>query len=192
MSIMRLFSPKQKPSASLAFSRKVMVGAFLGLAASLASVPAAQAQKMDEIAAFKDWRVYTSQEKGNKVCFMHSEPVSSSGAEGKKRGAVSIQISHRPADGRYDEIVVNVGYSFKEGAEARVTIGSRAFSMFTQGEHAWNYGTKADRDMVKAIKAGSKLIVNAQSSRGTKTKDTFSLSGTTAAYERLEKECPRK
>lgn len=190
---MRRLSPVfQRPVTITGRILSVPVLAMLAIAGAAGFSATASAVDMTEAGAFNDWRVYTSTEGGKKVCFMHSEPTSSRGAEGRQRGAVSVQISHRPEDARYDEIVINIGYPFADGKQAQVKIGAKRFSMFTQEEHAWNYGSQADRDMVKAIKAGSTMIVEGESSRGTTTTDEFSLSGSTAAYEKLEAECPRK
>ena len=46
-----------------------------------------------------------------------------------------------------------------------------------------------DVEIIKAMKKGAKAILTAKSSRGTKTQDTFSLLGFTAALEDAEKRC---
>ena len=61
--------------------------------------------------------------------------------------------------------------------------------MFTRGENAWNYDTKADRSMIKAMKAGSRMVVKGRSQRGTQTTDTYSLSGFTAAFNAISNAC---
>lgn len=52
--------------------------------------------------------------------------------------------------------------------------------------------SEEDRKLVKAMKAGSKMVVVGYSSRGTKTTDTYSLSGFTAAYNAISKACNTK
>ncbi len=46
-----------------------------------------------------------------------------------------------------------------------------------------------DAKIVTALKRGTNAILSARSGRGTLTKDTFSLSGFTAAVEDAEKRC---
>ena len=43
--------------------------------------------------------------------------------------------------------------------------------------------------MIYAMKKGIKLIVTGVSTRGTKTVDTYTLTGFTAAYNKLTKDC---
>ncbi|NCV18636.1 MAG: hypothetical protein EBW42_07685, partial [Rhodobacterales bacterium] len=46
-----------------------------------------------------------------------------------------------------------------------------------------------DKKMVQAMKRGAKATLTGRSSRGTKTEDTFSLKGFTAAVEDASKRC---
>ena len=48
---------------------------------------------------------------------------------------------------------------------------------------------KDDKDIVAAMKRGSRMIVDGVSSRGTKTKDTYSLTGFTSAYKAISNKC---
>jgi invasion protein IalB len=61
--------------------------------------------------------------------------------------------------------------------------------MFTNGEWAWAPTDEADKKMVQAMKRGAKATLTGRSSRGTKTEDTFSLKGFTAAVEDASKRC---
>ena len=49
--------------------------------------------------------------------------------------------------------------------------------------------TIADKKMIQAMKRGAKATLTGRSSRGTKTEDTFSLKGFTAAVEDASKRC---
>ena len=46
-----------------------------------------------------------------------------------------------------------------------------------------------DKDIVAAMKRGSRMIINGTSFKGTKTKDTYSLSGFTSAYKAISNKC---
>ena len=48
---------------------------------------------------------------------------------------------------------------------------------------------KTDNEMVNAMKRGSRMVVYGTSSRGTKTKDTYSLSGFANAYRAISNKC---
>jgi hypothetical protein len=57
-------------------------------------------------------------------------------------------------------------------------------------EAAWLASMDDEAGFVAALKKGSKLVVHGTSSRGTKTADTDSLSGVTAAMDTIDKACP--
>ena len=68
-------------------------------------------------------------------------------------------------------------------------MGGTSFELFTEGEYAWPATPAEDQKIVTAIKRGSNASITARSSRGTQTKDTFSLLGATAMIEEAEKRC---
>ena len=48
---------------------------------------------------------------------------------------------------------------------------------------------KKDNEVIIAMKKGLKMIVQGYSSRGTLTTDDYSLTGFTAAFNKLSKDC---
>lgn len=152
------------------------------------SASAARAAEPVEITVSGDWAAYSLMEEGKKICYMVSRPVKDEGAY-KKRDEIFALITHRPAQNTKDVFSYIAGYSYKESSDAAVTVDSKRYSLFTQGDTAWAPDAATDRDLAKAIKSGSRMVVEGKSSRGTATKDTFSLKGATAAYEAISAEC---
>jgi len=70
-----------------------------------------------------------------------------------------------------------------------MTIGDDSFELFTEGEWAWPATTDDDAKILAAMKRGVDAVLTARSTRGTQTKDTFSLLGYTAAVSEAEKRC---
>jgi hypothetical protein len=70
-----------------------------------------------------------------------------------------------------------------------VEVGSLKVRLFTQGESAWTVDKDTDKQLVQAMIRGSSMVVQGTSARGTNTKDTYSLSGFTRAYETISKAC---
>ena len=56
-------------------------------------------------------------------------------------------------------------------------------------ETAWAPDTTSDQRMVAAMKAGSVMVVQGTSARGTLTKDTYSLKGFTKAHSTISEAC---
>jgi len=57
-------------------------------------------------------------------------------------------------------------------------------------EAAWLASMDDEAGFVAALKKGSKLVVHGTSGKGTKTTDTYSLGGVTAAMDAIDKACP--
>ena len=88
-----------------------------------------------------------------------------------------------------NEASFEAGYAFKKDSEATVTIDGKIFELFTDGDTAWNRDVKDDAKMVRAMRVGKQLVIRGISSRGTKTKDTYSLFGFTAAHNAINRAC---
>lgn len=150
----------------------------------------AQASDPKLLSTHGDWSVFTFAEGGNKVCFMASQPTKSAGNY-QRRGEVFALITHRPSEKSFDVFSFVAGYTYKAGSDVQLSIGNNKYTLFTQGDTAWAYDSERDRAIANAIRSGSNLVVTGHSSRGTKTTDTFSLRGSTAAHQAMNKACGR-
>lgn len=165
----------------------IIVSFLMGL---LVVVSALSAQAADPtlLGTYNDWSAYTFTENGNKVCYMASKPKK---AEGNytKRGDIFALITHRPAEGTRDVFSYITGYTYKSGGDVEVKIDGDTFALFTQDDTAWTPDANTDKKLSAAIRKGSKMVVHGVSSRGTKTTDTFGLSGSSKAYDKITTEC---
>lgn len=163
--------------------------AFLvALVFSFSFVPSAQASEPRLIGTFGNWSAYMFLENGNKVCYMAAKPQKAEGNY-KSRGDVFALITHRPAEGSKNVFSYATGYGYKDNSEATVKIDGKNYSLFTQDDMAWAPDTAQDNVLTEAIKSGSNMVVTGTSARGTQTTDSFSLSGSTKAYEAISTEC---
>ena len=164
--------------------KKLLILSFLLLAS-----PKAFAAAPALLGEYGDWLAYSYKENGNPVCYMASTPKKD---EGKytKRGDIYVVITHRPKDKSYNVVNFVAGYEYKSGSPVTVKIGSRAFNkMFTDGDKAWAIDSVADKELVEAMKKGDRMIVDGVSSKGTQTKDTYSLRGFSAAHKAISAKC---
>jgi invasion protein IalB len=164
----------------------LLIAATVAVSAGLAQ--AAEAPKAELIGEFKDWSAASFDEAGGKGCFMVSAPKKSEGKY-SKRDPVYIHVTHRPAAGTRDVVSITAGYTYKPGTTVKVTIGDQVFDLFTKEEAAWA-DDELDAKLVTAMKKSSRVVVEGTSSRGTSTKDTYSLDGFAAAYDAISKTCP--
>jgi hypothetical protein len=143
------------------------------------------------LGTFKVWSAMSFAEDDKTVCMMWSQPEKSEGKY-KKRGEVFVFVTHRPGDREMNKVSFETGYTFKDPSKVRVTIDGKAYTLYTDGSTAWSYNSKDDSRMVKAMRAGNTMIMEGTSSRDTKTRDTYSLGGFTAAHNTINKACKPK
>lgn len=177
------------PPSSASHALAALLLAPLLLAGALVlPLAGAQAQSIERLGDFSDWSAFKYEENGNLVCFMASEPAK---AEGNytARGKIHAMVTHRPGEQRTDEVSIQAGYVYKEASPVEVAVGDLKVRLFTEGESAWTVDKDSDKKLVQAMIKGSTLIVQGTSSRGTNTKDTYSLSGFTRAYQSISQAC---
>lgn len=143
-----------------------------------------------QIGKFKDWTAYTFDDPGGKICYVVSEPTKERGKY-TKRDPVYFLVTHRPKGNVFDEVSVIIGYTFEKGHEPTASVGSKSFKFYSEGDAAWVF-QKDEGALIKEMKAGSTMDFEGVSSRGTNTRDTYSLSGVTAALNKIDQECNRK
>lgn len=174
----------------MSMGRFVVVFVFLAIAFATGPVYA-ETTEPRLIATHGDWAAYVMLENGGKVCYMASTPKKAQGNY-TRRGQVFMLITHRPGEGTRDVFSYITGYPYKPGSDATIKVGSERFTLLTQDEMAWTPGAEEDSKLVAVLRRGSTAVVTGTSSRGTLTTDTYSLSGSSAAYDEITKECGLK
>jgi invasion protein IalB len=141
---------------------------------------------------YNDWSAYYYEDGKNLVCYIASTPIKDEGSY-NKRGNIYVVITHRPAEKSFDVVNFVAGYTYSKDADVTVKIGKTVIDrMFVDKDKAWAVSEKVDKELVDAMKKGEKMYVSGTSSKGTATKDTYSLSGFTAAYKAISSKCPKK
>ena len=160
--------------------------------AMLAGTVSAQEQSSNRVATKTDWNVFV--EDNPKECWSVSVPTETVNTRDGRvvaanRGQILLMVSYQPGANVAGQVSFTGGYPFRAGSQVTVSIGGTEYSMFTEGEWAWPASTSDDSKIVSAMKRGASAVVTGISSRGTTTKDTFSLLGFTAAVDDAEKRC---
>lgn len=155
----------------------------------LVSGTLASARAADKVLGlFGDWGAQTFSEDKHTGCSIWSQPTKDKG-DYSKRGPIYAYVTHRPWDKRLNEVSFSAGYTYKKESTVQVLIGGQKFTLFTDGETAWSRSSKDDKALVDAMKRGSSMTVTGFSSRGTKTTDSYSLTGFTKAFDTIGKAC---
>lgn len=165
-----------------------MAGAFLALMAGGAFAQ----ESTNQVATKTAWSVF--EEGDPKECWAVSAPretvnTRDGNVVAVRRGEILLMTFYRPSAGVKGQLTFTGGYPFAGGSTVEIDVGGNKYDLFTEGEWAWAQSTADDAKIIAALKGGSEAVLTARSSRGTQTKDTFSLMGFTAAVEEAAKRC---
>ncbi len=159
------------------------------LALLVTTVGTGHAQEAKQLGQFGDWTAYIAGAGNARSCYMVSVPQQASLRD--RRGDIFYLVWHRPGRDEYDVVQVDIGYEFKEKSEAQIKIGEAGWALFTDDANAWTYTPADDTKIVEAMRAGLEMTVVGLSNRNNPTTDVYSLRGTTAAHDAINKACPR-
>lgn len=167
-------------------------GLALVAAAFFTTAAQAQSDSTNQVACNSDWCVFI--EEDPRQCWIVSaETESVNTRDGRvvaaQRGDIRLWVSFWPGSERRGEVSFTGGYPFRAGSTVSIEIGSSTFELFTDGELAWAASAADDARIVTAMKRGAEAAITGVSSRGTTTRDTFSLLGFTASIEDAERRC---
>lgn len=154
--------------------------------------PAVAQEETNRVAAETDWSVFTGDDPTE--CWAVTAPKETVNTRAGnvvqvRRGEILLFVTFRPESNVAAEVSFTGGYPFAEGSTATMEIAGTTFELFTEGEYAWPASPAEDAKIVTAMKRGANAVVTARSSRGTQTKDTFSLLGATSMIEEAESRC---
>ena len=157
-----------------------------------AASPVMAQESTNQVAVKTDWSVFT--EESPKECWGVSSPKETvntrDGAPvSVRRGDILLFVTFRPGSGASGEVSFTGGYPFAAGSTVKVDIEGTAFDLFSDGEWAWPASATDDAAILAALKGGTTAVLSAASGKGTKTQDTFSLRGFTAAMAEAETRC---
>ena len=146
------------------------------------------AQKVQHIGVFDDWNAYVYTSQKDKVCFVSSMPLRSTG-EYTRRGDVFLLVSNRPNEEIYDTVTFVAGYTFMPRSEVILRVGKVKAELFTSEDTAWAKNTKTDEEIARAMNTGVRLTVKGVTVQGLETHDVFSLKGFNNAMEAVNRLC---
>lgn len=170
--------------------KQVIISLFI--AGAMMAQSAAAQETTNRVAAETDWSIFVAE--NPKECFAVTAPKETVNTRDGRvvsvnRGDIRFFVFYRPSAQVKGQVTFTAGYPFAEGSAAVVEIDGNKYELATKGEWAWPPTAGDDQKIVAAMKLGAKAVVSAQSGRGTKTKDTFSLLGFTKALETASKNC---
>ena len=126
--------------------------------------------------------------KDNDWCYIGSLPIKSDLPETKKRGENYILV-YKIIGSEENIVQVEAGYQYNLDKDIIVKIDNAPFEFYSTEDSSETAWTNNDDKVVYAMKKGLELVLSGQSSRGTITNDTYTLTGFTSAINKLNKDC---
>ena len=126
--------------------------------------------------------------KEENYCLIISLPLKEEGNyDTSNRGDTYVMV-YRINKSPNSVVQINAGYNYNNKKKIIMTIDNNNYELFSEGDDsAWT--KNQDKEIIKAMIRGKDMIIQGTSTRGTLTTDTYTLSGFTAANNKLKKDC---
>ena len=136
----------------------------------------------------RDWRVFTRASGEDRVCYALSRPQDSRPGN-VDHGDVYFLVSSWASGAAKDQPNFLAGYALRPESPPEVRVGSSRFQMYVSGREGFLEELGDEARLVRAMRRGAEMRVEATSERGTATAYVFSLMGVTAALQQVEDLC---
>ncbi len=153
---------------------------FVLLAAGLSSLAAAQPRALG---VFGLWGAFRDEAH----CYAIAQPVSSS-IRGTKPFA---SAGYWPRQGARGQLHFRLSGEQRAGSAVLLRIDDRTFQLIGRGADAWAPDTRADQEIVGAMRTGIAMVVETRSARGGIVRDQYRLRGAPSAIDAAALACVR-
>lgn len=136
---------------------------------------------------YSDWVVYTEDVGGDRLCFAATQATDKA-PRSADHGDVWFYVSSWRSGKANNQPSLRVGYELRGDLPGKARIGRADWSLFGVGPEAFAQDSD-DPALVRQLKRGSELRVEATSARNTRVTYHFSLRGSSAAIDRAATIC---
>ena len=157
------------------------------LALAIPTLPAATASAKIE-GKFTDWTVHTKTEGGEKICYALAKAASKTPST-VKHGDIYFMVANWKSGKAKEQPSLLTSFALKPQIPPAARVGSTKIPMFADGDEAFVESDTDERRLVRSMRKGSTMRVDAVSARGTQISYEFSLRGITAALSKAKSVC---
>lgn len=147
-----------------------------------------QAAEVENLGTFRFWTAWKGEDANGVMCYVSSQPQTAL-PDNVNRDPIHFLVIIRKGLGTNNEVQTLVGYPLESNSTPQVIVDGTGYDMVVEGSAAWLASTSDENGFVTSMKAGSQMVVKGRSQRGTNTTDTYSLSGVTAAIDKMTQAC---
>ena len=135
-----------------------------------------------------DWTVYTRGDGRAKTCYAVSRATTLAPTT-VNHGNIFFLVSNWASGEASEQPSLMTGFPLKPARSPKARVGSTAVTMYGVQNEAFISESADERRLVKQMRAGANMTVEAVSARGTEVSYNFSLKGVTAALRQAKSLC---
>ena len=139
------------------------------------------------VARIKDWVVFTDTIDGDKICYAATEATDKA-PQSADHGDVWFYVTNWKSGRARSQPSLKVGYELRKDLAPSARVGRSTWTLFSSGNEAFARD-EDDPGIVRGLKRGSELRVEAVSKRDTQVAYHFSLAGSSSAIDRAAAAC---
>lgn len=158
------------------------------LPAALLPATASAQEEPEFRGEYNDWRVFSRDTAEGPACYALSRPTDSA-PRAHEHGNVYFLVSSWQSGVVEEQPSLLVGYDLLPTSPPEVRVGSGRYDMYAAGQEGFLDDLEDEPSLVRAMRRGSVMRVTATTSQGVATSYEFSLSGVTAALQRVSALC---
>ncbi len=136
---------------------------------------------------YTDWVVFTEDIGGERLCYAATQATDKA-PRSADHGDVWFYVSNWQSGKARNQPSLKVGYELRGDLPGKARIGRSDWTLFGVGREAFAQDSD-DAQLVRQLKRGNELRVEATSARNTRVTYHFSLSGSSAAIDRAASAC---
>ena len=139
------------------------------------------------VARIKDWVVFTDKVDGDTICYAATEATDKA-PQSADHGDVWFYVTNWRSGRAKAQPSLRVGYELRKDLAPSARVGRSSWTLFSAGKEAFARD-EDDPAIVRSLKRGSELRIEAVSLRDTQVAYHFSLAGSSSAIDRAAAAC---
>ena len=137
---------------------------------------------------FSDWAVHSKTQNGEKICYALAKAKSKTPSS-VKHGDIYFMVADWKSGAAKEQPSLLTGFPLKAQIPPTARVGSTRIPMYADGSEAFVESNNDEKKLVRSMRKGSTMRVDAVSQRGTQISYEFSLRGVTAALGKARTVC---
>lgn len=146
------------------------------------------AETPQTISRYGEWTAYSRDAGGDKICYVLSKAKTKSPSN-VRHGDIYFMVASWRSGAAREQPSFLAAYSLQHSSPPTARVGNARYEMYTSQNEAFIDSETDEGNLVRAMRDGSTLRIDAMSQRGTSVNYTFSLDGVTAALRAARDAC---